>query len=183
MKKWFVFGLMAAFTLLLAGHADLAEAKRFGMGSSFGKHRMVTPKQHAPGFAQQRATPGKAQGAQRGSARGGFMGMLGGLALGGLLGAIFFGGAFEGINLFDILVIGGVIALILMFLRRKAAPTQISHAYAGAEAYPAPPVEPAATGATTAPNSHAAGAALHPTIDPAHFLPAAKEIYMRMQKA
>jgi predicted lipid-binding transport protein (Tim44 family) len=44
--------------------------------------------------------------------RGGMMGMLGGLALGGLLGAMFFGGAFEGINFMDILIFAGIAFLL-----------------------------------------------------------------------
>ncbi len=54
--------------------------------------------------------------------RGGLMGMLGGLALGGLLGAMLFGGAFEHINFLDILIFG-LIAFMLykMFIARKAS--------------------------------------------------------------
>ena len=50
------------------------------------------------------------------------MGMLGGLALGGLLGALFFGGAFENINFMDVLIFG-LIACVLykIFVSRKRA--------------------------------------------------------------
>jgi len=50
------------------------------------------------------------------------MGMLGGLALGGLLGSLFFCGAFENINFMDILVFGGIAFLLYkLFAARKGA--------------------------------------------------------------
>ncbi len=185
MKKLILLTMIAAFGLSMLGLADDADARRFGGGMSFGKHRSM--KSPSRMFNQRQATPQKSGAAgQRGSARTGMMGMLGGLALGGMLGAIFFGGAFEGINLFDILIIGGIIALIFMFLRRRAAPGQAS--YAGgqpssssdfsrdfstdgdADIVDRTPREPV-------------GAALRPDINAKQFIPAAKEIYIRMQKA
>lgn len=198
MRKLMTVAMIALFGLMLAG-AEQAEAKRFGMGSSFGQQRMVQPKQST--FNQQQtARPAQpAATGQRGFARTGMMGMLGGLALGGLLGALFFGGAFEGINFFDIVVIGAVIALLVFFLRRRGSPPQT--AYAGHQggsamqdyghAYRAEPSfdadeqvaeqisEPAIDDTPREP----VGTALRPEIDPAHFVGAAKEIYLRMQTA
>jgi predicted lipid-binding transport protein (Tim44 family) len=60
--------------------------------------------------------------------------MLGGFLLGGLIGGLLFGGlghGFGGMGLMDILLIGGLIALAVMFFRRRAQP-QPSAAYAGA---------------------------------------------------
>ncbi|RMG90618.1 MAG: Tim44 domain-containing protein, partial [Zetaproteobacteria bacterium] len=102
------------------------------------------------------------------STRGGMLGALGGLAMGGLLGALLFGGAFEGINLFDVLVIGGLAAMLILLLRRHAA-TQ--PAYAGG---PAP--------GNREMTSFGQGRALRPSIDEAHFLEAARNIYLRMQR-
>ena len=48
------------------------------------------------------------------------MGMFGALALGGVLGAMFFGGAFEGINFMDILIIGLVIFMLFKFMSRRS---------------------------------------------------------------
>ncbi len=187
MRYWMIFSLMMALTCMLAGHAEFADAKRFGMGSSFGKHRMIS-KPHHSGFAQQpnRATRGAAQAGQRGSARTGLMGMLGGLALGGLLGSLFFGGAFEGLNLFDLLVIGGVIFLVVMLLKRRAPAAHDSGAYSYSAAQPYPPSQPQgfASPLDAEPSAAAAGgSAVRPEIDSGQFIPAAKEIYVRMQQA
>lgn len=54
------------------------------------------------------------------------MGMLGGLALGGLLGSLFFGGAFENINLMDILVFAGIAYLLMRLFAAKARQNQPS---------------------------------------------------------
>jgi len=187
MKRLILFTMIAGFGLSLLGLADDADARRFGGGSSFGKHRSVMPPSQSRMFNQRQATPQKSAAAgQRGSARTGMMGMLGGLALGGLLGAMFFGDGFEGINLFDILIIGGIIALVVMFLRRRAAPRQPS--FAGA-AYPGgneqfggsfPDAQPEQENTAT---DGPVGSALRPQIDEKQFIPAAKEIYVRMQKA
>jgi len=55
--------------------------------------------------------------------RGGMSRFLGGLALGGLLGALFMGGGFEHINFLDILIFGGVAFLLfkLFAARRQGA--------------------------------------------------------------
>lgn len=52
------------------------------------------------------------------------MGMLGGLALGGMLGAMFFGGAFEGFNFMDILIFGGIAYLLYKLFLGKAGARQ-----------------------------------------------------------
>lgn len=110
--------LLSLFVVALISTALIsppAEAKRFGGGASFGKsykyskpvQRKAIPSTPSRSAAQQSNLNGaKAGAAQR--SRGGMMGMLGGLAAGGLLGALFFGGAFENINLFDILLLGGL---------------------------------------------------------------------------
>ena len=48
------------------------------------------------------------------------MGMLGGLAIGGLLGALLFGGAFENLNFMDILLFGGIAFVLYRLLRARA---------------------------------------------------------------
>ncbi|MDQ6982183.1 MAG: TIM44-like domain-containing protein [Mariprofundus sp.] len=191
MKKLILFTMIAGFGLSMLALVDDADARRFGGGMSFGKHRSVSPPSQSRMFNQRQATPQKSTAAgQRGSARTGMMGMLGGLALGGLLGSLFFGGAFEGINLFDILMIGGIIALVFMFLRKRAPTRQPS--YAGSQSssshgYTADLSTPDHTHEEddiidTTPREPV-GAALRPEINEKHFIPAAKEIYVRMQKA
>jgi len=186
MKKLLLFTMIAGFGLSMLGIVDDADARRFGGGSSFGKHRSVSPPSQSRMFGQRQAAPQKSTAAgQRGSARTGMMGMLGGLALGGMLGAMFFGGAFEGINLFDILIIGGIIALVLMFLKKRAAASRPS--FAGAQPSPSDFSQDFSTGGDadivdSAPHKPV-GAALRPDINAKHFIPAAKDIYVRMQKA
>ena len=176
MRNLFIVTILAAFGFSILGIVDDADARRFGGGMSFGKQRM---KQSAPRM-QRQSTPTKSAAAgQRGSARTGMMGMIGGLALGGLLGAMFFGGAFEGINFFDILIIGGGLMLLFWFMRRKAQPMAYANQYgqhrephgnADADIYPQ---GEQVTG----------GKMLRPEINEKHFLGAARDIYMRMQKA
>jgi predicted lipid-binding transport protein (Tim44 family) len=168
MKKFIVLSILALFTLTAVGMGD-ADAKRFGMGSSFGKQRMF--KQPAPRTApQQKATPSKTQ---RGAAGTGMMGMLGGLALGGLLGAMFFGGAFEGINFFDILIFAVLGYFLLRMLtssaRRAHAGGESQSGFAGFGS-----AEPIVT---------VQGQAVTPNIDADFFINAAKDIFNRMQAA
>ncbi|OIO70611.1 MAG: Tim44 domain-containing protein [Zetaproteobacteria bacterium CG12_big_fil_rev_8_21_14_0_65_55_1124] len=173
MKKCIILSLLAIFTLAVM--APDADARRFGGGSSFGKQRMqqTAPKQLSP----QKAAPGNQAGntSQRGSARTGMMGMLGGLALGGLLGAMFFGGAFEGIKMFDILIIGGLIFLVIWFLRRKAQPQAMAYG------------QQASATSSQAYDFNAQPSSsvnmLRPDINETHFLKAARDIFVRMQAA
>lgn len=119
---------------LAGGVIDSAEAKRMGGGKSFGgKNSYSQPYQNrqqsaaGPSSSAQQQTPAQAQNAgQRASlaSKGGLMGMLGGLALGGLLGALFFGGAFENINFMDVAIFA-LIAFVLykIFAAKKRAST------------------------------------------------------------
>jgi len=188
MKRFLLLAVLAAFGLSMLGLADDADARRFGGGSSFGKQRMQTP---APSrsLSQKQAAPQSAQAGQRGSARTGMMGMLGGLAMGGLLGALFFGGAFEGINFLDIVMIGAGVALLFFFLRRRASNVASAQpSYAGGQ----PSSSSGDDAQDFASNDEEsideaprepAGTLLRPDINAQTFLPAAKEIYVRMQKA
>ncbi len=161
MKKNLILLFLGCFSLTLIG-ADQAEARRFGGGASFGKQRMIQP------HMQQRQAPATASKSASPSPRSGMLGALGGLAMGGLLGSLLFGGAFEGIKLFDVLVVGGMIALLVLLFRRHAATQPV---YAGG---------PAPGGGRDAPSGQ--GKLLRPNIDEAHFLEAARNIYLRMQK-
>lgn len=122
--------LGALLALTLSGTADAA---RLGGGRSFGSRPSYSApyQRQAPGTPSAASTPRPAatpspaathnQGARDALAkRGGLMGMLGGLALGGLLGALFFGGAFEGINMLDFLLFGGLAFLAWKLLSSRA---------------------------------------------------------------
>jgi predicted lipid-binding transport protein (Tim44 family) len=124
--KGFFATVLISLTLVLASVPD-AEARRFGAGRSFGgKSSYGSPfKRSAKSTATRSASQKKAhnqnQAARQGmSRRGGLMGMLGGLALGGLLGSMFLGGAFEGINFMDILMFGGIGYLLFKLFAAKA---------------------------------------------------------------
>ena len=126
-------GIMATLLIGLSlslGSISDAEAKRFGGGSSFGgkssfsqpyKRSAAPPARSA---SQQQATQQNQAAKQGMASRGGLMGMLGGLALGGLLGAMFFGGAFENINFMDILVLGGIAFLLYKLFAARAGSAQ-----------------------------------------------------------
>lgn len=124
------------FTLiLLMSSIQEAQARRFGGGGSFGgrsSYSMPYKRSTSPGAASQptrsasqQQAASQNQAARQGLAsRGGLMGMLGGLALGGLLGSLFFGGAFENFNFMDILVFAGIAFLVMRLFAAKAKQKQ-----------------------------------------------------------
>jgi predicted lipid-binding transport protein (Tim44 family) len=124
-----------------------AKARRMGGGKSFGKQReslnlnrqqQAAPKPQPPG--QSAAPAGAAGAAGAGAAAGGskWLGPLAGLAAGGLLAALFMGGAFDGINMMDILLLIALAAAVFFIMRmlRKPASAQASRPmqYSGAGA-------------------------------------------------
>ncbi|MGZ5026793.1 MAG: Tim44 domain-containing protein [Methylobacter sp.] len=122
--------LLIGLSLTLGVMSD-ADAKRFGGGSSFGGRssysapyqRSATPPAR-PAQQQQATTPTQAPNPALPN-RSGLMGMLGGLALGGLLGSLFHGGGFQGINFLDILIFGGVAFLLYkLFAAKKTGSVQ-----------------------------------------------------------
>ena len=176
MKKAILFSFLTLFISVTVFSVD-ADARRFGGGSSFGKS-FKQQKSFKPA-PKQNVAPQKATPAQ-GSRAGGFMGILGGLAMGGLLGALFFGGAFEGINMMDILLIAAIGFAIFWFMRRAASARQPQYAHAGQQrtAYEQPG-QPSHTG--TFSSSSTPASAVKPDIDEVHFLSAARDIFMRMR--
>ncbi|SFN26174.1 Predicted lipid-binding transport protein, Tim44 family [Nitrosospira briensis] len=140
MKKIMTLLTLAVLSFGLA--AFDAEARRFGGGKSIGKQREAISPQAAPKQAQ---TPSAAPGA---AAAGGskWMGPLAGLAAGGLLAALFMGGAFEGINMMDVLMLAALMAAIFFVVRmlrrprqeHSSRPMQYSGMGAGAGSSPAP---------------------------------------------
>lgn len=129
----FVLAFFAAVLVLLP---DDAEARRFGGGMSLGKQFRSTP--GATPHQTQRALPGKSQtaagAAGRASGASRWLGPLAGLAAGGLLASLFFGDAFQGLQLMDVLLIGALIfggIMLFKSLRRSAPAT----ARAGVGAY------------------------------------------------
>ncbi len=128
-KPSFLALLTVFFTLFTV--AQVAEAKRFGGGSSFGFSKSVAPKSFntAPKAAP-KATSTTARSATS-PARAGMMGMMGGLLAGGLLASLFMGEGFEGIQLMDILLMGlvafGLLKLFSFYMRQKQGQTQSAY--------------------------------------------------------
>ncbi|EMV7293094.1 Tim44 domain-containing protein [Vibrio alginolyticus] len=111
MKRLFSIVALLMFTVAVT---PIAEAKKFGGSKSFGKSYKTAP---VPKQQQQNTnTVGKDQTTKSSSKKGLMGGLLGGLLAGGLL-AAFFGGAFEGIQFMDILIIG-LIAFVIFKLMR-----------------------------------------------------------------
>jgi predicted lipid-binding transport protein (Tim44 family) len=118
--------LFISFALVLP---QVAEAKRFGGGKSFGQQKSTpfqqrqAPKQQQQDAATQRpAAPQAAGQAAAGSAK--WLGPLAGLAAGGLLAWMIFGEGFEGIQFMDVLLIALLIMGLMMFLRARARSQQ-----------------------------------------------------------
>lgn len=185
MKKILTLFTLAILSFGLA--AFDAEAKRFGGGKSIGKQREAVSPQAAP-------KPGQAPSAAPAAAGGNkWMGPLAGLAAGGLLAALFMGGAFEGINMMDVLMLAALMAAVFFVVRmlrkpRQEQPTRpMQYSGMGANtgntsvppATPAP-AAPAASMATPAPS----GTANIPSdfqVEP--FLRNAKTSFIRLQAA
>lgn len=135
MKRAFaLLTLLLSFSLVTV---EVAHAKRLGGGGSFGRSYNTAP---APSKATpaptasptQKAAPSAAPAGQTAAKpKSGMMGgMLGGLLAGGLLAALFMGGAFDGIQLMDIVLIALFAWLLLRLFRRNTTPAA-RPAYAG----------------------------------------------------
>ncbi len=99
-------------TALVALMTAPAEAKRFGGGKSFGFLGQKT--------TQSNTTPRQSTTDQKAASRSpaaGFGGMIAGLAAGGLLAWMFMGGAFEGMQPFDFLLIALLAAGAFLLIR------------------------------------------------------------------
>ena len=170
MSKW-LLGLTA---VLLGGALVVtdAEARRFGGARSLGVQRNVTAPPAKP--AQQQAAPAK-QGSQAAPAGSKWGPVLGGLALGGLLGTLFAGNGLGGILLLALLAIGAVLLWRAVTRRQTQAPVQFAGMREQTSVMPAPPagsVSPVGT-----------AGALPAGFDAAGFLRAAKTNFVKLQLA
>ncbi|HHJ39146.1 MAG: hypothetical protein AXA67_11460 [Methylothermaceae bacteria B42] len=127
MFRYSKFFLLFSTALILAlSSIGGAEAKRFGGGRSFGGKSFYSQPfkrsqlQRQRTFNQQKAIQRNQTSRQSWRNRGGLLGWLAPFAIGGLLGALFFGGAFEHLNLMDILVFGGLALLAFKLLSRRS---------------------------------------------------------------
>lgn len=138
--------LLAVFMMFftLSIFVPEAQAKKFGGGFSLGKS-YTAPKSIKPSPTQQQAVPTQNS---TGSTvkKSGMGGLFGGLLAGGLLASLFMGGAFDGIQMMDILLIAVVafIAFKLLSMMRKNQPnvSYAGHQYRSneSEAQDTPPI-------------------------------------------
>ncbi len=98
----FIATAFTAFFLMFAMVSE-ADAKRFG-GGGFGKTFKTSP------FASKKATPAKnSQQKQAGQKKGGMMGgLMGGLLAGGLFAALLGSGAFEDLQIMDMIIMAAL---------------------------------------------------------------------------
>lgn len=186
--------LSACFALVLAfavGIPDAEAAKRLGGGKSVGTQRQSTQQaqpQQSPQAAPQ-AAPGAAPAAAAGGKR--WLGPVAGLLAGGLLGAMFFGGAFDGIKMMDVLLVlllaGGIFFIVRMMMRKPQAEATRSEPmqYAGAGADPRGSVQslPGGGAQPMPATAQPAGNYFPAGFDAEAFARQAKGNFMRMQEA
>ena len=175
-------GLIGAIAVLLCGVLIMedADARRFGGGRSTGVQRSVpqSPPAATPARpAQQQAAPNQAAAGQQAQAAGAsrWMPMLGGLALGGLLGWLFAGNGLVGLLLLGLLAVGIVLLLRALAQRRAEAPQRMQYAGLGQDTVVAAPR--AATGGAVS------SARLPPGFDAGSFLRGAKMNFVKLQLA
>lgn len=194
MSKW----LLTIFILVLGGAlvATEADARRLGAARSSGVQRsqVAPPPSSTTRPAQQQATPGQQQAAPAQGAPGQpapaasglsrWLPMLGGLAIGGLLGSLFAGSGLGGILLLVLLAIAAV--MVFRAIARRRAPEAsrpMQYAGMGGERVVARPPEPV-PGSAAAPSKPAAQAAGVPAnFDSTGFLRGAKMNFVKLQGA
>lgn len=187
--------VFAVFVAVAIGIPDADAARRLGGGKSVGSQRQSTPQQAEPRQAQQQpqAAPQPGAAANPAAAAGGkrWLGPVAGLLAGGLLGAMIFGGAFDGIKLMDVVLIlvlaAGIFFIFRMMMRKPqaAAGQREPLQYAGVGAEPRvepslPHPQPSSLGAAPSP----AAAGYFPAgFDAEAFARQAKSNFIRLQEA
>jgi predicted lipid-binding transport protein (Tim44 family) len=175
MSKW----LLSVFILILGGAliATEVDARRIGGGRAVGTQRNVTAPPTGPA---QQASPAKQQAPQQAAPQGSrWGGILGGLALGGLLGYLFAGNGMGGFLLLALLLTAAFLVVRALVRRRtQEAPRPVQFAGMDREAVVMPPSP--ATGVVSTP---APARSLPAGFDAAGFLKGAKLNFVKLQLA
>ena len=114
-----------------------ANAKRFGGGKSSGaapthQTSQMAPSAGAGGAAATAGAAGAAGAAGKASGASRWLGPLAGIAAGGLLASMFMGDGFQGMQIFDILIMAVIAFLVLRFIAARRRKQQEHLAPAGA---------------------------------------------------
>lgn len=170
MKKFLVLAFLTAFSF--SALSTDAYAKRFGGGKSFGKQReqVTQPAPRPAGTSAPAAAGGRS-----------WLGPLAGLAAGGLLAAMFMGGAFEGLKMMDILLMVALAAgAYFLFRRMRQSQTPQPMQFAGMPPLPGLTPTPMSGSSTLAtPSAYTRPA----WFEDEPFLRAAKGHFIRLQEA
>ena len=181
----FLFGICAVLLGATLAMGD-AEAKRLGGGRSVGTQRSVTaPPASTPAKpAQQQAAPGAQQPAPAASGLSRWLPMLGGLAIGGLLGSMFGGSGLGGILLLALLAIGAVMLFKALSRRRDEAGSHQPVQFAGMGARETVKMPLASSlPENSFPGQSAQAANIPAGFDTATFLRGAKMNFIKLQAA
>ncbi len=190
LRKFFTLFGVAIVSVTLALHSPYADAAKFGGKRSFGKSYRTAPAQQAQpvGNKQPAATPATA-----GAKKGMMGGLLGGLLAGGLLAWMFGSGAFEGLQIMDMLIMAGVAFLLFRlfrsFMQQRAS--AMGHQTPAAASGVSPSSYQAFESASSSPNNAASGFAtvqdvpfnLPPGFELQPFLNGARDHFRTLQEA
>ena len=186
-KKMVVFLISILIFTFFLDFEHQALAKRFGGGRSFGSRPSYSRSysKRIPSKPYINKSYATSRGQRTTFPRSGLWGLLGGLAMGGLLGSLFFGGPFHGPNLLDLLIIGGVIFFIFRFMRSKKPVEEPSiSSYAGTRQGASTHSETAWDNLRTGPGrqvSSEPGIDIPDGFDEQEFLKGAKAAFLRLQ--
>ncbi|MHC8323172.1 Tim44 domain-containing protein [Pseudomonas sp. GB2N2] len=114
-----------------------ANAKRFGGGKSAGaapthQTSQMAPSSAAGGAAATAGAAGAAGAAAKAGGASRWLGPLAGIAAGGLLASMFMGGGFQGMQIFDILIMAVIAFLVFRFIAARRRKQQEHLSPAGA---------------------------------------------------
>lgn len=192
--------VIVLFLMVLVPLLWTAEAwARVGGGSSGGSRgsrsysapaRPSSPSATSPSAPASPSAPG-----QPAPQRSGWGGMLGGLLVGGLIGSLLFGGlghgAFGGIGLLELVILGGLVYFGFRMMRRRQPELATPGGYSSAGSFDAGGGQSGYAGATmeapASPSDVDRGIGyirqMEPQFDPRRFVETASDIFFTMQSA